>query len=601
MDTMANQRTMAELLRAPTEGYAEAIVVPPILAEHFKLKHKAIVVPPILAEHFKLKHSLINMMTLDEFVGLEKDNLVPLSELEKIKKMNEINIKALQTQINNVKNDLRNEMKTLIQASMSNQSNELKNMMASFLQMNTTFTSGSGPLPSNTIANLKGELKAITTQSGLILDELSVPIPPPFINLEEDERAEETLTDPKLTEYSIKVPPPLVQKAKPPSQRNYVVHQRDPRHPNIPYPLRMYCDNTTSSSPNHLLEEFADELALITFPPRNDNFPFDIEFDLREIEYLLNHDPTKEMDEILKDFVNECNLANPNNDLVDTILEMFTDEHTLDYSSPPLYDDVDDDLVELESDNDDYASQAPSSSNLSISYPPNNIQSSVNHNAYMASSSIPQMEYAQTVHQHFELSSPETRLVVLVFQKGDDPIDAINHMMSFLTAVVTSRYPATNNHLRTLSNPRQQATINNERVTIQPIQGRQNSVIAGSSRPYAPGSAGASGKQRVIVCYNCKGEGHMSKHCTKPKRKRDAKWFKDKTSSNQYVITNNAAYQANDLDAYDSDCDELNSAKIALMANLSHYEFDNLAEVVNFTKINQDNKQVNELLTAELE
>ncbi|GKF80008.1 hypothetical protein Tco_0235576 [Tanacetum coccineum] len=46
--TMVDQRTMAELLRAPTEGYAEAIVV-----------------PPILAEHFKLKHSLINMMTSD--------------------------------------------------------------------------------------------------------------------------------------------------------------------------------------------------------------------------------------------------------------------------------------------------------------------------------------------------------------------------------------------------------------------------------------------------------------------------------------------------------------------------------------------------------
>nr|GEU63354.1 reverse transcriptase domain-containing protein [Tanacetum cinerariifolium] len=37
--TMADQRTMAELLRAPIEGYAEAIVVPPILAEHFELKH----------------------------------------------------------------------------------------------------------------------------------------------------------------------------------------------------------------------------------------------------------------------------------------------------------------------------------------------------------------------------------------------------------------------------------------------------------------------------------------------------------------------------------------------------------------------------------
>ncbi|GJW99682.1 reverse transcriptase domain-containing protein [Tanacetum coccineum] len=97
-----------------------------------------------------------------------------------------------------------------------------------------------------------------------------------------------------------------------------------------------------------LLEEFADELALITFPPGNDDLPFDI-----EIEYLLNHDPTKEMDSILEDSVDEGNLADPNNDLVDTIPEMFTDEHTLDYSSPPLYDDVDDDLVELESDNDD--------------------------------------------------------------------------------------------------------------------------------------------------------------------------------------------------------------------------------------------------------
>nr|GEV81275.1 hypothetical protein [Tanacetum cinerariifolium] len=160
--------------------------------------------------------------------------------------------------------------------------------------------------------------------------------------------------------------------------------------------------------------------------------------------------------------------------------------------------------------------------------------------------------------------------------------------------------------LRTSSNPRQQATINNGWVTIQPIQGRQNFVSAGSSRPYTSGQGGAQGKQRVITCYNCKGEGHMSKQCIKPRRKRDAEWFKDKVllvqaqangqvlqedelefladpgipewSSNQMVITNNAAYQADDLDAYDSDCDEINSAKIALMANLSHYGSDNLAE-----------------------
>nr|GEW59293.1 reverse transcriptase domain-containing protein [Tanacetum cinerariifolium] len=57
VDTMADQRTMAKLLRAPTEGYAVAIVV-----------------PSILAEQFELKHSLINMMTSDQFFGLQKDN-----------------------------------------------------------------------------------------------------------------------------------------------------------------------------------------------------------------------------------------------------------------------------------------------------------------------------------------------------------------------------------------------------------------------------------------------------------------------------------------------------------------------------------------------
>nr|GEY33302.1 hypothetical protein [Tanacetum cinerariifolium] len=155
------------------------------------------------------------------------------------------------------------------------------------------------------------------------------------------------------------------------------------------------------------------------------------------------------------------------------------------------------------------------------------------------------------VHQQTEFIPPDTGLVVPVFQKSYHPIDAINQMMSFLTSVVTSQYPPTNNQLRTSSNPHQQATINNGR-----------------------------------------GEGHMSKQCTKPKRKRDEQWFKDKeeelefladpgiaeTSTTQYAVTNNAAYQADDLDAYDFDCDELNSTKIALMANLSHYGSDNLAE-----------------------
>ncbi|GJR67374.1 reverse transcriptase domain-containing protein [Tanacetum coccineum] len=385
VDTMADQRTMVELLRAPTEGYAKAIVVPPILAEHFELKHKRFGESFHEAcDHYKdllracphhgftelhqldtfynalnptdqdslnsaadgnllerstrdvltiiknkskvrnsrnksivsqVKSSDVNSSSSSEIAKLThavnqqtsavttamtailkqfqatpppasvkavekicvtccgahpyyqclaadvntfpeyQDNIqgyvaaaaapiqqnqsVPLSELEKIKKINDVNIKAMQSQINNVKNELRNEMQTSIQASMSNQTNELKNMMASFFQMNTASTSGSRSLPSNTIANPKGELKAITTRSGLVLDGPSVPMPPPFINPEEDECVEETLTDSELAEYTIKVPPPLVQKAKPPSQRNYVVYQRDPHHPHIPYPSRM--------------------------------------------------------------------------------------------------------------------------------------------------------------------------------------------------------------------------------------------------------------------------------------------------------------------------------------------------------------------------
>nr|GEY76275.1 retrovirus-related Pol polyprotein from transposon TNT 1-94 [Tanacetum cinerariifolium] len=92
-------------------------------------------------------------------------------------------------------------------------------------------------------------------------------------------------------------------------------------------------------------------------------------------------------------------------------------------------------------------------------------------------------------------------------------------------------------------------------------------------------------------------------------RKRDESWFKDKVllvqaqeneqtlheeelafladpwiteaQTTQNLITNNATYQANDLDSYESDCNEINLAKVALMENLSHYGSDDLAEVHN--------------------
>nr|GEU44984.1 hypothetical protein [Tanacetum cinerariifolium] len=168
---------------------------------------------------------------------------------------------------------------------------------------------------------------------------------------------------------------------------------------------------------------------------------------------------------------------------------------------------------------------------------------------YNPSSSIPQVEYAPLVNQQLDFSQLNFGLIVLVFQKGNDPIDAFNHMMSFLTAVVTSRYTPTNNQQRNSSNPRQQATINNGKVIVQLIQGRHTSLAA---------------------------ENDHILHEEELAFLVDPGIAEAQTTQN--VITHNAAYQANYLDAYDSDCDEINTARVALMANLTQYGSNDLAE-----------------------
>ncbi|GKF02041.1 integrase, catalytic region, zinc finger, CCHC-type containing protein [Tanacetum coccineum] len=201
----------------------------------------------------------------------------------------------------------------------------------------------------------------------------------------------------------------------------------------------------------------------------------------------------------------------------------------------------------------------------------NDYQSSVYHNVYSPSSSIPQLEYALTVNQQPEFSQPDSGLIVPVFHKSDDPINAINHMMSFLTAV-----------------------------------GRQTSLAASTIRTYTPGASGSnSRKQMTVICYNCKGGGHMSKQCTKLKRKQDDSWFKDKMllvqaqASGQILHEEELPFLADPgipEDAYDSDCDELNTTKVALMVDLSHYNSDALAEVHNHDNMN--NNMLNQVVQA---
>nr|GEW51535.1 retrovirus-related Pol polyprotein from transposon TNT 1-94 [Tanacetum cinerariifolium] len=269
-----------------------------------------------------------------------------------------------------------------------------------------------------------------------------------------------------------------------------------------------------------------------------------------------------------------------------TDVKLVRDLHTMNVDQLHAY------LGQRELHANEYGSHIQSSTPLSLTYPPNDFQSSIHHNVYNLSSSIPQVVYAPSVNQQPDFSQSDSGLIVPVFQKGDDPIDAINHMMSFLTPVVTSRYPPTNNQLRNSSNPRQQANINNERVTVQPIQGRHTSLAAGTSRTYTSGANRNNfEKQRTVICYNCKGEGHMSKQCTKPKRKRMSHGSRIRSSNYTECHHHNAAYQADDLDAYDSDCDEINTAKVALMVSLSHYGSDDLAEAHNQDNVTHNKAQ----------
>nr|GEY89467.1 reverse transcriptase domain-containing protein [Tanacetum cinerariifolium]GEZ11119.1 reverse transcriptase domain-containing protein [Tanacetum cinerariifolium] len=103
---------------------------------------------------------------------------------------------------------------------------------------------------------------------------------------------------------------------------------------------------STTYSANSLLEEFTDELALITHPhDYDDNLQFDIKFDLKEIEFLLYQGK----DSSLKDSSSQTDLANLDDYFVNPKPKMFTEEHAPNYSSPLKFDVYLDDFLENES------------------------------------------------------------------------------------------------------------------------------------------------------------------------------------------------------------------------------------------------------------
>ncbi|GJY30555.1 hypothetical protein Tco_0414050 [Tanacetum coccineum] len=146
----------------------------------------------------------------------------------------------------------------------------------------------------------------------------------------------------------------------------------------------------------------------------------------------------------------------------------------------------------------------------------------------------------------------ESGFVVPVFFPGDDLIACLNKAMAFLTDV------------------------------------------ASSSNTTSSRGNNSSGHARVVKCYNCpvsslRNQGHMVRQCTQPKKPRNATWYKDKAmlaeaqEVGQILDEEQLALLADlgteDLDTYDSDCDDISNVKAVLMANISNYGSDVISEV----------------------
>ncbi|GJT55713.1 hypothetical protein Tco_0990767 [Tanacetum coccineum] len=152
-----------------------------------------------------------------------------------------------------------------------------------------------------------------------------------------------------------------------------------------------------------------------------------------------------------------------------------------------------------------------SSTPLSITYPSNEYQPSIHHNVYSPSSSIPQLEYAPSVNQQSEFSQPDSGLIVQVFQKELSLQEQVgitrgNRGLLHVTTA-KGKYTCPNNALNQGGN----GMLVQAQASGQILHEEELAFLADPGIP----------------------EGQAT----------------------QTLITHNAAYQANDLDAYDSDCE----------------------------------------------
>ncbi|GJT92967.1 hypothetical protein Tco_1081812 [Tanacetum coccineum] len=178
----------------------------------------------------------------------------PSNELTNYLKINEATLRAMQTQMTNMKTKLRSEFKYSLDTrtnKIENQNNQIMNMLTN-LTMQKQNPSGSGSLPSNTVANPRGDVKAITTRSGVAYDGPTIPPTPSPLPKEVERETEATKDKVQTTssESTAHVQPLVVQVLIPEPE---VAPKPNPK-PSIPYPSRLNDQKLREKANNQMLK-----------------------------------------------------------------------------------------------------------------------------------------------------------------------------------------------------------------------------------------------------------------------------------------------------------------------------------------------------------
>nr|GEZ27977.1 hypothetical protein [Tanacetum cinerariifolium] len=232
---MADNRNMAELLQAPTEGYEDAIVI---------LK--------IAVNNFELKHGLINLVQNNQFFGHDKEDphayiryfnkITSTMRVPNVPIVAKVSTSSSTPAISSDVTKLKDMVRALL-LDKKNQSSALAHSPTpapvKVVEPNYV-TCGLGTLPSNTITNPKEDLKGITTRSGVAYQGPTIPTPSKVVKQGTDVTKDQVQIP--SSQSTAPVQPPVIQsKTQTPISEPVVAPVSVPMpnlKPSIPYPLR---------------------------------------------------------------------------------------------------------------------------------------------------------------------------------------------------------------------------------------------------------------------------------------------------------------------------------------------------------------------------